>query len=161
MDTTETAGENIPSNQIEEPAPEITPPKKARGRPRKIPIEETIGQETERKTRAKKKQGFDDADRSALAGQIKGLHEMFALMTGMEFLCITDKESVLLSNAIVTVADEYGLALSGKTGAFLQIIGTFAMVYGPRLMHYRVVIHAHRAKQQEGTTVDHESNAQQ
>lgn len=87
-----------------------------------------------------------------LAKQIQGMHAMAAMMTGIPILAITPEESALLAGGISAVAEEYGLALDGKTGAALQLFGAAAMVYAPRILQIQAMKRAARAN-----TVDVES----
>lgn len=67
-----------------------------------------------------------------LAVQIEGLHVIAAMATGQPILKIDPKEALMLAKGISAVAEEYGLALDGKTGAAMQLFGAAAMVYGRR-----------------------------
>jgi hypothetical protein len=71
---------------------------------------------------------------NALAQQIQGLHIMASMATGIPELQLTPNDAVLLANGILAVSKEYGLAISGKTAATLQLLGACAMVYVPRLI---------------------------
>jgi hypothetical protein len=71
---------------------------------------------------------------NALAQQIQGLHIMAAMATGFPELQLTPNDAVLLANGILAVSKEYGMTISGKTAATLQLLGACAMVYVPRLI---------------------------
>jgi hypothetical protein len=123
---------------------EIQPPqRRGPGRPRKDGSAPPNGPKTEKPGSPKaaaEKPSRRGAKMSAeavstLAKQIQGMHAMAAMMTGMGILQISDQEAGLLANGISAVAEEYGLALDGKTGAALQLFGAAAMVYAPRIIH--------------------------
>ena len=112
----------------------IEPPKKRRGRPPKNPIPETgIPGEEKKPTEKPKRRGKFDAESTArLAKQLQGIHMMAAQVTQLGELMISDQESAMLADALVNISAEYGLELSGKTGATIQLLGTAAMIYLPR-----------------------------
>ncbi len=120
-----------------ESEPQIEPPKKRRGRPPKNPelSEEKIGADTGAKKRSYKKQTNDaPIDSANLAKQIQGVHIAAATITGLRELVISEGESVMLAESLVAVSREYGLAISGKTGATIQLIAAAAMIYAPRFI---------------------------
>jgi len=121
-----------------EEAENVEPPKKRRGRPpnsSKILEEKTVGNEAPKEKRAyKKKAQYDNSTIENLARQIQGLHFIAVKMSGFKELEISESESVMLAESVVNVAREYDLALSGKTGALLQLTGVAVMIYLPRLM---------------------------
>jgi len=122
------------SNPIVEPVEaEPIAPKARRGRPPKSPIEETAI-EGEKKTTPKARTKKAVTDPAQLGKQIKGLHAMAAIVTGIPELMIDEQEGELLANALNAVAEEYGLSISGKTGAAIQLFGACAMIYAPRLL---------------------------
>jgi hypothetical protein len=84
--------------------------------------------------KARKKAAYSDADIGVMAKQLVGLHHIGAMMTGMQELIISEQEATMLSAAIVNVSQQYDLAIDGKTGAMIQILGTAAMIYVPRVM---------------------------
>lgn len=120
---------------------ENTPPKKRRGRPpgsgKKTAEEIEAGKEGVNKTEkpAKRKSSTNAEQRSIMARQLVGIHKLAAMATGLPELLITDDEGTLLAHAVANVCDEYGLSVDGKTGATLQLLGTAAMIYGPRALH--------------------------
>ncbi len=124
------------------PGPEIVTPKRGPGRPRKNPEQvktESVGGASgeAKKSKPGKSKLFREEDKTALADQIKGLHEIVAMMTGLPFVAINEKEALMLSHGIVAVAEEYGLSLTGKTGAFIQLLGAAGLVYGPRIFMFK------------------------
>jgi hypothetical protein len=141
--------ENAPIEQSQTGEPEslqetveIQPPqRRGPGRPRKDGSSPP-GPKTEKPGAPKaatEKPGKRSAKMSAeatanLAKQIQGMHAMAAMMTGIGIFQINDMEASLLANGISAVAEEYGLALDGKTGAALQLFGAAAMVYAPRIL---------------------------
>jgi len=116
----------------------IEPPKKRRGRPpnsSKLLEEKPISEGGTKEKRAyKKKAQYDNSTIENLARQIQGLHFIAVKMSGFKELEISEPESVMLAESVVNVAREYDLALSGKTGALLQLTGVAVMIYLPRLM---------------------------
>lgn len=82
-------------------------------------------------------------DTAALAHQIKGLHSLAAMATGLQIMNISDQEAGILASGVNAVCEEYGFALTGKTGAALQLFAAAAMVYAPRIMY----LQAEKAKQ--------------
>lgn len=85
-------------------------------------------------------------DSTLLARQIQGLHLVAARATGLPELELQETESMLLAEAIASVSREYGLALDGKTGAVLQLLGACAIIYMPRLAHVTARRKAARAQ---------------
>lgn len=119
--------EIIPPETPPETPPEIEP-KRRRGRPPK----DAAAPGAEKKEGPKKTASRKAEDTEALAHQLVGLHQFAALATGLPELVISEKEGQMLAKGINAVADEYGLSLSGKTGAALQFLAAAAMVYVPR-----------------------------
>lgn len=121
------------------------PVKRGRGRPRKDasaaagPTKETpSGTPPKRGRPPKSDKKVYSVDEIALMGkQLVGLHIMVAQISGMGELAIGDQEGFLLAQSIVNVADQYDLAIDGKTGAALQLAMTAAMIYGPRALAIR------------------------
>jgi len=123
----------------EEPQADIEPPKKRRGRPpnsSKILDEKSINESgpAKEKRSYKKKAQYDSSSIENLARQIQGLHFIAVKMSGFKELEISEAESAMLAESVVNVAREYDLALSGKTGALLQLTGVAVMIYLPRFM---------------------------
>lgn len=114
------------------------PPKKRRGRPPKNPEltkeSPATGAEGPKRGRPKKRVIYDDTKKQLLAKQILGLHLIAAQLSGFNELQISEVESVMLTESIVVVSEEYGLSLDGKTGAAIQLAGTAAMIYLPRFL---------------------------
>lgn len=137
--------------------PQIEPPKKRRGRPPKNPelSEEKIGADTGAKKRTYKKSANDaPIDSANLAKQIQGVHMAAATITGLRELVISEGESIMLAESLCAVSREYGLAISGKTGATIQLIAAAAMIYAPRF----IVINE-RIKKNKAQTVDYSMTA--
>lgn len=134
-----------PDNAQQTEAPADQPPiKRKRGRPRKdgstgAPQVEGIDGSSlpPRPTRAKKKQAYSAEDVKMMGKQIAGLHIVVSQMTGIPELQIQEAEGQMLAQSIVNVCDQYDLAIDGKTGAFIQLIGVAGIVYAPRFMHFR------------------------
>lgn len=124
------------------------------GRPRKdggstapvSPVEIPAGsaQPKGKPGRKPKKTVMDAAARSSLGKQIVGLHMVSAMAFSIPELVITEQEGELLANAIAAVSEEYGLSLTGKTGAALQLVGTGAMIYLPRFFAMQKRVNAAR-----------------
>lgn len=122
------------------PQPDISAPtKRGRGRPRKdggpaapvSPSEAAAASASKAGRKPKIKPAKMDSN--ALAKQVQGLHQLAALATGIPEFQLHDAEALMLGDAIANVCEEYDLSLSGKTGAFLQLIAAAAMVYVPRV----------------------------
>lgn len=80
-----------------------------------------------------KRTKYSPTDMGAMAQQLIGLHQMAAMITGIGELQLQGPEAVMLAGAIIRVSEEYDLSIDGKTGALIQILGTAAMIYVPRL----------------------------
>ena len=87
-------------------------------------------------------------DISTIGKQVTGLHKLMAMATGIPELAISDEEGSMLGTAIAAVAQEYDLALDGKTGALLQLAAACGMIYVPRFIHLKNRVAANRAKQE-------------
>lgn len=132
-----------------EAAPEAAP-KKRRGRPPKNPqmIAEGVADDAAgvsskpTKTRSKKAD-YTAADIAVMGKQLVGIHIMLAQVTGIPEMQIANDEGVMLATSFVNIANQYDLAIDGKTGAAIQLFATAAMIYGPRALHVRA-----RMKQQ-------------
>lgn len=126
---------------------DITPPKK-RGRPSNADLASRLGKSPDTPKSVddakpmpgkrgpkpgRRKKGMSDEDKGTLAKQVMGLHQIASMATGVPELAISEPEAALLASAIANVSVEYGLSMSGKTGALLQLLGVAAMVYLPRL----------------------------
>jgi hypothetical protein len=118
-----------------EEIPETEPPKKRRGRPKKTDAqsETDIPVDDKPKRKYAKRKKFDDEDKSNLARQLVGIHQMIAITGGLPEMIISDTEAIMMANALTSVATEYNLSLSGKTGAMIQLLGTAAFIYVPRM----------------------------
>ena len=99
----------------------------------------------------RKRAGAKKADAAALGQQIVGVHSMMAIVTGIPELEINEGEGKLLAEACISVAEEYGIAVSGKVGAAIQLFAACSFVYGPRALHFN-----NRMREQRGTVVDGE-----
>ncbi len=75
--------------------------------------------------------------------QIVGIHKMISLLPGLEVFQVNEAEAQILAEAMRGIADEYGVSISGKTGATLNMLAAIAMVYGPRLM---ILYHQNKSK---------------
>lgn len=100
---------------------------------------------------------YTAADKAILAKQTVGVHKMLALMTGIPELEIGDDEGKILAEAMTAVSREYGVAVSGKTAASMQMLAACAMVYAPRALAFTARVKAAKPKvppppKQQGTT---------
>ncbi len=102
----------------------------------------------------KKTQARQAQDTVALGKQLVGLHHLAALATGLPELVIGETEGQMLAGGIQAVCDEYGLSLSGKTGAAIQLIGAAGVVYMPRLLAIRARRAAERAQAEKDAPID-------
>lgn len=134
----------VPENQTPETIEDnggVTPPKR-RGRPPKNPPANgdpsSVGNDNASAKRGpgrpkkKNKVSFSGEDLDALAKQVMGLHQLASIATGIPELTISEQESKMLGGSLATVAEEYGLELSGKTGAMFQLIAVCGMIYVPK-----------------------------
>jgi hypothetical protein len=115
----EEANDTLPGGGAESTVP---PGKRGRGRP---PGSKSGGGPTKRNA------GKSDA--AALARQIVGGHVLASMFTGIPELIVNEQEARMLADALIAVAEEYGFALGGKTGATLQLLSALGMVYGTRV----------------------------
>lgn len=103
----------------------------------------------------RKRSGARKADAESLGKQIMGIHQMLSLVTGFPELAITDGEGKMLAEACISVADEYGLAITGKAGAAIQLFAACSLVYGPRAIAINTRIREQRAA--GGVVIDGET----
>lgn len=141
--------ETIEEETIEEEKSEspVDPPKKrGRGRP-------ATGTNP-RKSRPKKRPQASNIDSAKLGRQLVGIHLMCAQMTGIHEAQISESEGIALAESIVKICDEYGLAISGKTGATIQLLGTLAVVYVPRVISFEMRKGAAQKQAQQSTEIN-------
>ena len=148
-DPQETTNENAASTANDDqqgqqlPTQDDAPPvKRRRGRPPKNPDmqkESVSGSAPKRgrppKGREKKVYSADEI--STLGRQLCGIHMMVAEITKIPEAAIQEPEGMMMAQAIVNMADQYDLELDGKTGAALQLFATAAMIYAPRVIHFK------------------------
>jgi len=143
LDTENAAGES--AAPTESAAPEATSPpiKRGRGRPPKDPIAAATPKATPipgdggaapKRGRPPKRAAFTESDTDGLAQQIQGLHMIAAQMTGQPIFALSEGESKMLAASVIRMAGEYNLAMSGKTGALVQLLGVCAVIYVPKLV---------------------------
>lgn len=130
-------------------AAQIEPPKKRRGRPPKNPdilTEKVDGAEASGQSAARPRKTAKGkaTDVGALAQQLVGVHQLVAMVAGIPEAQIAPQEGEHLAKAIVAVCDEYGLSVTGKTGAALQLFAAAAMIYGPRVWAFNVRVKTER-----------------
>lgn len=151
---TEPITETIETAPIE-PVETTTP--KRRGRPpgsknstaqklEEKPVSSDSAAPAAKRGRPKKSEGYTDESRARFAKQVQGLHIMAAQLTGFGEFQISDPEAAMLADALINTSQEYGLSLSGKTGAMLQLLGTAAMIYVPRFAIINQKIKAKKAQ---------------
>lgn len=98
------------------------------------------------------------ADVAAFGQQLVGIHKLVAMATSLPIMQIDDTEGLMLAKGINAVAEEYGIAMTGKMGAALQLFGAAAMVYAPRAIVIMAQMKA--AKQAQANIVDVPVNAE-
>jgi len=133
---------------------EVTPPtpsKKSgkRGPKPKILEEQSIdGEKTPPKKPGRRKKVSDEA-KSKLAQQIQGIHLVSSKITGTPELELSEGEAQALAESVLNIASEYDLNLDGKTGAWVQLLGTAAFIYAPRMIAVkrRVIAQQEQAQQ--------------
>lgn len=103
-----------------------------------------------RKRRAK------PVDLDELAKKIQGIHGMIALMTGLPEVAVSDMESKMLATAMSDMSREYGLEVSGKTAATIQLVGTAAIIYMPRVGAIKAKIDAAKRKHAQSQPIEGE-----
>lgn len=147
---------------IGETKPELTPEietvaPKRRGRPpgsknataaklEEKPIDNKSGVPETKRGRPRKTENYGDEARARFAKQVQGIHVMAAQLSGFAEFQISDPESSMLADAIINTSQEYGLSLSGKTGALLQLLGTAAIIYIPRFSVINQKVKARKAQ---------------
>ena len=131
---------------------EIIPPR-PRGRPRKAsnnpdPALLDITPDAEQPSDARKKRPASrksKADKIAeMAEDIKGAHELAAIMLGMPFLAIPDDKAMRLAKPAYETAAKYGW--DGGIGPELKLAFAMASVYGP--LAFQVNLEVLRRKSQ-------------
>ena len=86
-------------------------------------------------------------DTKALAKQLEFFHAIAARVTKFDDLQIDSEEAEMLADSIATLMREYDVTMSGKTAALLGMLGSAAIVYGPRYMMIREQIQKRQPKQ--------------
>lgn len=121
-----------------------TPPKRKRGRPSNAEkalsdvLEKenpgaAVGAAVEASKPGRKPKAGVKPTGEALGKQLVGLHALVAMVLQLPVMQISPEEGASLGSAIVAVCDEYGLSVTGKTGAALQLLGAMGMIYIPRV----------------------------
>lgn len=130
--------EQTNTNEDIQPA---NPVRRGRGRPPKNPGESGNAPKKESVSG-----GSSKAKKAAKSGggvtgeQLMGIHQMLFVFTGQQFpeINLAAPEAQMLASSINEVCNQYDLSIDGKTGAFLQLAGTAAMIYAPRYLAIRV-----------------------
>lgn len=168
-ETNSNGAETIPPETIENPqgaaetggatadTPSGEAPKRRRGRPpgsgktgsAKSPEQIEAGADSGKPSKRAKAAQFDKQARELFAKQLLGVHTLAAQITGIGELQLAPPEGAALADAVCNTCEQYNLAIDGKTGAFLQLAATAAMIYAPRYMHF-----AARVRAQQANTVD-------
>lgn len=92
----------------------------------------SAGATSEPETKARRKR-FKPVDTTELAKKIQGTHMMLAMMTGINEMQITDMEATMLAASLADVAKEFDMQPNGKAVAVVQLLGTVAILYLPRI----------------------------
>ena len=132
-------------------------PQRKRGRPSNA--EKTLSETLEKETPGaaigdapsankpgRKAKGKTPATGEALGKQLVGVHALAALMLQLPEIQLKEEEGVQLGNAIIAVCDEYGLSITGKTGAAIQLFAAAAMIYAPRAFVIKARLDNQRAQ---------------
>lgn len=139
-----------PETSAEEPPATTEPKKRGPGRP-KGSTNKKSGETPKRRGNAKR------ASVESFGRQIVGVHAMAGVLTGLPELAISEKEGEVLAEALIVVSEEYGVALTGKTAATIQLFAAIGMVYGPRavLIGRRVEAQNRQQARQEAPPPDY------
>lgn len=154
-------------NEPGELAPVVSEtPKKKRGRPTDaeralkeslgVPGNDSSAVSGGAKRGPKPKGAAKGNDPTTLGKSLVGIHQLVAMVTGIPEAQLSEPEGQALAEAVCAVCEEYGFAVDGKTGAAMQLFGACAMIYGPRLFHFKARIAQQRA---QGEQVNGGSNA--
>lgn len=145
---------NVPEEQVA--APTSDAPRRRRGRPTDAEraLRESVGaaptgDATGGAKRGPKPKGSKASDPAVLARSLVGIHQLGAMVLNIQELVISEDEGKHLAEAVTAVCEEYGLAIDGKTGAAMQLIGACAMLYGPRYFHFKMRIAHERAQAEQ------------
>ena len=116
----------------------------------------TAPENRNKRGRKGKKREADPESLEELASKIKGLHQLAYMATGLEDVLITDKQAGMLAASIDSVSREFGVMLSGKTGAIIGMVLTMAMIYAPKVFIVMAKIDAMKKAKasQSGNVVD-------
>lgn len=116
------------------------PVRRGRGRPPKsaseggaAPKKENVSGGASKAKKSSKQSG------GVSSAQLMGIHQMLFVFTGQQFpeIQLHETEANMLAESINGVCEQYDLSIDGKTGAFLQLAGTAAMIYAPRYLAIR------------------------
>lgn len=159
------APETPPQAESTEPAIKLNkdgsvPKKRGRkpGTGKSTPEQIEAGGATEKPQKRTSKVSFDV---KAMGKQLVGLHALAYAATGIPECAINDQEGEMLAGGVAAVCEQYNLAISGKTGAMLQLFAAAAMVYGPRYVSLQRRMAQARKAHDENRTVDGESRVVQ
>ena len=74
------------------------------------------------------------AGRNALYLQVKGVHEIIGLVTGIgEVAHISDDESQQLTDAVLDVMAQYKIKPNPKVVAWANLVGVAGVIYAPKM----------------------------
>ena len=142
-------------------------PKKRRGRPPKIrevePVEPVtdsgeVSPRAKKAGRPRKKNANFLPDTDDLARQLQGWHAIAAQIAKTPELAIDSGEAKMLAQAVVNVAKEYDLTVSGKTAAWVGLIATAGAVYAPRAIMLAPKLKAQKKAGQKAPLMSAQSN---
>lgn len=136
------------------------PVKRKRGRPPKNPDAPSPGGKSgssKSSSSGPRRKNAKPVDIKAFAKQLAGIHVIAGMISGIPEIVINEDEAEILAVAVVDICDEYGLAIDGKTGATLQLIGAVSMIYGPKAFQF--YIRKIQEQQKKGMVVDGEFTA--
>lgn len=127
------------SKTVEDQQP-ANPVRRGRGRPPKdanaagaAPKKESVSGSNSKAKKSAKSIGGVSGE------QLMGIHQMLYVFTGQQYpeIQLASPEAQMLADSINGVCEQYDLSIDGKTGAFLQLAGTAAMIYAPRYLAIR------------------------
>lgn len=155
------AAPSIAGGESNAEAPQTVAPKRGRGRPSKAEqqLRESVGAAPTGDTSSGAKRGpkpkGGKSDPGVLAKSLMGIHTVVAMVTGIPEAQLKEEEAQALAEGVCAVCEEYGLAIDGKTGATMQLVGALGMIYGPRIFFYKMRI----AQTQAQANANGQSNA--
>jgi hypothetical protein len=89
------------------------------------------GKNSDSASYGRKKAGMDI---DALAANLRAIHELMALGTGIGIMRLDEKEAKGLATAVSNLAAQYDMVLDPRTVAWINLLGVAASIYGPRIL---------------------------